>query len=346
MASDENIKNIESVVNTESVNATSDELLQLKKELANEVVSKMLEQNPELPRLAKWAMTEFLVDSNTLKDKFRDVVIWLLWDSLWFITPTLEKYREMFGEVKTKRDLETLKTAIFNEMSWVSQAISGSSESNETSWESNEWGDWEETQTSDQDQQSEQNKEKVKGSGSNEGNGSKDSKNNSKSAENNSKSTENNSNTYENEHISEEKVKEARNYIANWWTFHSPSKWTIKWGWGKYKHVCSTWSYAVLKQLWIENKSGSNECDLKWKILPKMGLKYIWEVDPDNPEKDWYKPQNWDTAVWPRFNGTQHQATFINWHWVSDTIQKKMSCYNAKNEPNVKIYRYMWEQTA
>jgi hypothetical protein len=77
-----------------------------------------------------------------------------------------------------------------------------------------------------------------------------------------------------------------------------------------------------------------------------MGLKYIWEVDPDNPEKDWYKPQNWDTAVRPRFNGTQHQATFINWHWVSDTIQKKMSCYNAKNEPNVKIYRYTWEQTA
>ena len=163
------------------------------------------------------------------------------------------------------------------------------------------------------------------------------------SKSNNSKEFEGN---YTNEHISDAKVKKARDYIANWWTFYSPSKWTITWGKGKYKHVCSTWSYAVLDLLWIKNKSGSNECDLKGKILPKMGLEYIWQVDPDNPTKNWYKPQNGDTAVWPRFNGTQHQATFINWHWVSDTIQTKMSCYNAKNEPNVKIYRYTWKNLA
>lgn len=161
---------------------------------------------------------------------------------------------------------------------------------------------------------------------------------------NNSSESENNLDAYTNEHIPEEKVKEARDYISNWWTFHSPSKWTISRGRGKYKHVCSTWSYNVLWRLGLPKVSNSTECDLKWKVLPKMGLKYIWEVDPDNPEKNWYKPQNWDTAVWPRFNGTQHQATFINWHWVSDTIQRKMSCYNAKNEPMVKVYRYTWEQ--
>lgn len=152
---------------------------------------------------------------------------------------------------------------------------------------------------------------------------------------------------YKNVQLSESVVKKARDYISNWWTFYSNSKWTITWGRGKYKHVCSTWSYNVLWQLWLPKVSNSTECDLKWKILPKMGLEYIWEVDPDNPGKNWYKPQNGDTAVWPRFNNgrkmTQHQATFINWHWVSDTIQSKMSCYGNKNEPMVKVYRYTWK---
>lgn len=155
---------------------------------------------------------------------------------------------------------------------------------------------------------------------------------------------------YSNVHLNEAVVNKAWNYIANWWTFRSGSKWTLTWGWGKYKHVCSTWSYNVLWQLWLPKVSNSTECDLKWKILPKMGLEYIWEVDPDNPSKNWYKPQNGDTAVWPRFNNgsrmTQHQATFINWHWVSDTIQNKMSCYGSKNEPMVKVYRYTWKVSA
>lgn len=159
--------------------------------------------------------------------------------------------------------------------------------------------------------------------------------------------SENNLDSFTNAHLSESIVKKARDYIANWWTFHSNSKWTITWGRGKYKHVCSTWSYNVLWQLWLPKVSNSTECDLNWKILPKMGLEYIWEVDPDNPGKSWYKPQNGDTAVWPRFNNgrkmTQHQATFINWYWVSDTIQSKMSCYGSKNEPMVKVYRYTWK---
>lgn len=151
------------------------------------------------------------------------------------------------------------------------------------------------------------------------------------------------------EQIPEEKVQEVRNYINNWWTFYSPSKWTVKWWRGEYKHVCSTWSYNVLWRLWFPRVSNSLNCDLDWTILPKMWLEYIWEVDPDNPEKNWYKPQDWDTAVWPRFTRdswkkTQHQATFINGSWVSDTIQERMSCYWDRNEPrNVKIYRYTWK---
>lgn len=160
-------------------------------------------------------------------------------------------------------------------------------------------------------------------------------------------SIDNNFDAYSNVHLDNAKVNETWNYIANWWTFYSGSKWRVTRGRNKYKQVCSTWSYNVLWKLWLPKVSNSTECDLKWKVLPKMGLEYIWEVDPDNPGKNWYKPQNGDTAVWPRFNNgrkmTQHQATFINWHWVSDTIQNKMSCYGAKNEPMVKVYRYTWK---
>lgn len=151
------------------------------------------------------------------------------------------------------------------------------------------------------------------------------------------------------EQIPEEKVHEVWNYIVNWWTFYSPTRWTITWWKNKYKHVCSTWSYNVLWRLWFPKVSESLNVDLEWKILPRMWLNFIWTVDPDNPEKDWYKPQDWDTAVRPKFTRdswhvTQHQATYINGSWVSDTIQNNMSCYWDRNEPrNVKIYRYTWE---
>ena len=155
------------------------------------------------------------------------------------------------------------------------------------------------------------------------------------------------------EQIPKERVQEVRNYINNRWRFYSPKKWIKEWWNSDYKGVCSTWSYNVLRRLWFPKVSKSLNVDLKWEILPKMWLKFIWTVDPDNPEKNWYKPQDWDTAVWPSFvrttwkhkgESTQHQATYINGRWVSDTIQARMSCYWDKNEPrNVRIYRYTWE---
>lgn len=140
------------------------------------------------------------------------------------------------------------------------------------------------------------------------------------------------------------KVKETRNYIVNWWTFYSPSKWTCKWN--RYRWVCSTGSFNVLRRLWLPKVSNSTEVDLKWDTLRQMWLQYIWEVNPKNPQKNWYKPQDWDTAVRPKFQKksgetTQHQATYINWHRVSDNIQNRMSCYPWEpNEPKCKIYRY------
>ena len=140
------------------------------------------------------------------------------------------------------------------------------------------------------------------------------------------------------------KVSETWNYITNGWTFYSPSKGVCKWD--RYRWVCSTGSFNVLRKLWLPKVSESTEVDLKWDTLTQMWLSYIWKVNPKNPSKNWYKPQDGDTAVWPKFTRkswktTQHQATYINWHWVSDNIQNNMSCYrNEPNEPECLIYRY------
>ena len=148
----------------------------------------------------------------------------------------------------------------------------------------------------------------------------------------------------QNERHSKLKVRETWDYIKNGWTFYSPSKWICKWN--KYRWVCSTGSFNVLRRLWLPKVSNSTEVDLKWDTLTQMWLKYIWEVNPKNPGRNWYKPKDWDTAVGPRFQKrswkiTQHQATYINWHRVSDNIQNRMSCYPWEpNEPKCKIYRY------
>ena len=255
----------------ETGDTTSDELLQLKKELADEVVSKMIEQDPKLPSLAKWAMAEFLVDNDTLKDKVRDVVIWLLWDSLWFITPTLEKYREMFWQVKTKMDLEALKTTIFNEMSWVAQAVSGSSESNEESWESNEGGDGDET--SDQNQQSSDSKtdsDNTEGQSDNDKKGSSDTKsensNDSNKSENKESSKSSDSSVWSNE-----KAKESSGEI------HELDKFDINvsaeakklWDGLKWKEKPAVEPFACAKKVYDIEKS-------KWHI---KNTKYLTVVD-------------------------------------------------------------------
>ena len=142
------------------------------------------------------------------------------------------------------------------------------------------------------------------------------------------------------------RVSETWDYISNGWTFYSPSKGTCKRD--KYRWVCSTGSFNVLRKLWLPKVSNSTEVDLKWDTLTQMWLTYIGKVNPKNPWQNGYKPQDWDTAVRPKFTKksgkiTQHQATYINWHWVSDNIQNRMSCYPKEpNEPDCKIYRYMW----
>lgn len=318
----------------------SEEIRELKKDLAKEITNNLG------IKTFKEQVENYLVNDGTVSDligdKIKESLLWKEWLNV--ITPQLKELREKISKANDKKSLEDLKIDIFKKMWRVDQSSTQTQESSTTTSDDSNTSTDDERSSSNWN--SETSSEKVEES-TVVWKTEVENKNTSWSAESqDSKQSENSLDAYTNIHIPEWNVQKARDYISNWWTFYSPSKWTVTWGKGKYKHVCSTGSFNVLWKMWLPKVSNSTECDLQWKVLPKMGLKYIWEVDPDNLEKSWYKPQNGDTAVWPKFKNwsktTQHQATFINWHWVSDTIQNKMSCYNSKNEPMVKVYRYTW----
>ena len=97
---------------------TSDELLDLKKDLASKIVDKLLEKDLSISSyLFKWSIADYLVNDDTFSDKVHDeLLMWNFWKEAWIITPELKKYREMISNAKTKDDLENLKTTIFNEL--------------------------------------------------------------------------------------------------------------------------------------------------------------------------------------------------------------------------------------
>ena len=111
---------------------SSDELLELKKELANEIVDKILEKDSNLfSVLFKWSVSDYLVDENSIGDTIHDeIMLWGLWQPTWLITPALKRYREMFSQAKTKDDLENLKTTIFNEIWWTERSSATAQETN------------------------------------------------------------------------------------------------------------------------------------------------------------------------------------------------------------------------
>lgn len=152
--------------------------------------------------------------------------------------------------------------------------------------------------------------------------------------------------------IPRERVKKTRDYIVNKWEFYSPSKWKCTRWRSEYKHVCTTWAWNVLHHLtWLplpNNLEIDGTEERPWEMWQRLNAmncyKILDNVDPKHPVP--YLPKDGDIAVRPRFTltsgrTTQHMACYINWHWVSDTIQNRMSCYpNQPNEPKVKIYRY------
>lgn len=149
--------------------------------------------------------------------------------------------------------------------------------------------------------------------------------------------------------IADKNAQKAERYIQSGGTFKSASKGILTWGRNDYKQVCSTGSFNVLWLLGLPKVSDNTNTDLSGRTLNQMGLSYLTTVDPKNPTKNGYTPRNGDTAVWPKFTRgsgknagktTQHQATYLNGKWYSDTEQSKMSAYSSDpNEPLVKIYR-------
>ena len=113
----------------------SDELLELKKKLAEEVVHKIQRKDSGLmSTLLEWSMVDYLVNEKTITDFFHDeIFLSSFWESIWLITEDLKRYREMFNEAKTEEDLEELKIKLFEDIekgpqSWSStRASSGSS---------------------------------------------------------------------------------------------------------------------------------------------------------------------------------------------------------------------------
>ena len=116
--------NIENENIEKSGDITSDELIELKKQLAKEITDKLMEKNSDsVTSIIKWSMRNYLVDENTLIDTIHDeIILWWLWELTWLITPSLKKYREMFSKANTKNELENLRTTIFNEIWWNEQA--------------------------------------------------------------------------------------------------------------------------------------------------------------------------------------------------------------------------------
>ena len=121
---------------------TSEELLNLKKELAEEVADKLQEKEFDLLSyienplnllkkhiLKKW-ISDYLVDEKTLADKAHDELLWNIWE--WIITTNIEKYREMFREATTEDDLERLRADIFYDIENIKEGESNQQPSKTT----------------------------------------------------------------------------------------------------------------------------------------------------------------------------------------------------------------------
>ncbi len=111
----------------------SDELLELKNELADVVVSKLLEKNNQDMSLVKEGITKiflkkYLVDDGSFEDLIFDRVgVWMFLKNL--ITPSVQKYREKISGATDKDSLDKVRTEILNELDWVKQEVIESNES-------------------------------------------------------------------------------------------------------------------------------------------------------------------------------------------------------------------------
>lgn len=115
---------IENEKTKENNNTTSDELIKLKKDLANDVTDKLVEKNSNfITSIKKWVIKNYLIDKKNPIDKFFDkYIIWGLWKIFWLLPPNIKKYREKIAEADTKNKLEELRKNIFDEIWWTEVA--------------------------------------------------------------------------------------------------------------------------------------------------------------------------------------------------------------------------------
>lgn len=105
------------------------ELLELKKKVAEEIVNKLQEKDPDI--LSK-IFTNYLVNDGTILDELSDNILWKLWEITWMISPDLKRYREMLNNANTKQEIENLKVNILSEI-WSVQTSIDSRENSTTS---------------------------------------------------------------------------------------------------------------------------------------------------------------------------------------------------------------------
>lgn len=160
----------ESVVNIlgnslEWDSGTSEELLQLKKEMANRVVDKMQEKKWDLVlSLWKEMIVDYLVDEGWMDDALSDELV--LWNLIWVLSSSSEDLKNLRGEIVNLKTAEELKSfeerllkqielnwSISLQWDWVWDMTAQSSQTSGTLSESSESQDqlsWESSESSDE----------------------------------------------------------------------------------------------------------------------------------------------------------------------------------------------------
>ncbi len=106
---------VEAVNETSEDTATAENLLNLKKELAEQIVEKMEAESPDLLlSMGRDFVVDYLVDEGMM-DKIHDAFVEKGLDALTSVSPKLKELREKLGKVWTEAELQHLKAEILHE---------------------------------------------------------------------------------------------------------------------------------------------------------------------------------------------------------------------------------------
>ncbi len=313
--------NIENKKTTEVDNVTGDELLELKKKLADEVVDKLIEKDPNIISFFfKWSMADYLIDDDTISDLVNDKILWGVWESTWLITPTLKRYREMFSNANTKNELESLRTTIFNEIWWIEQVSASIQESSSrtptqtkaTPSSSNEWN----KKSSDSKNKSESSTESKKTKDSKKNNDNKSEKSNESSASLNEKSKEGTKNGYEIDKINITASPEAKKL---WDSLKWKEKPNLE------PFACGLKAYETEKAKWhLNNTKYLTIVDFTKNQL-KNNRFFVINLDTNTveySEKCWHGKNSGGKEWATSFSNTKNSNQSSLWAWKTAETQR------------------------